>query len=148
MAPAEKSLLTAVSTSCTPVRSPLRGTGRPALGKHPQGAASVLRPDVILPSMDLRALLGTQASLSPASLCIVVPSSTKRLITVVQSKVGASRCPAGASGARGGWWGTADALGEPPTDGEEAQSPFLGWENLRTTTCNHIWQVPKNRAQL
>lgn len=94
----------------------------------------MLCSDVILPSMDLWALLGTQVSLSHASLSIVIPSITERPIAMAQFQVGASRCPAGALPGWGEWWVAADALGESHADGDEAQSPFLSWGSLRATT--------------
>lgn len=84
--------------------------------------------------MGLQALLGMQVPLSHASLSILVPSSTGRLISVVQSQVAVSHCSKGASAARGGSWVTADALGEPHSDGDEVPSPFLSWRSFVFTT--------------
>lgn len=113
---------------CTGQVAPL---GWHASRKHPKGDAST---DVILPSVGLRALLKMQVSLSHSSLSIVVPSSTERLISMVQSQVAMSPCPKGASAAQGGSWVTADALCEPHADGDEVPSPFLSWGSFGFTT--------------
>lgn len=67
-----------------PITGQVTPLGWHASTKHPKGDAS---PDVILPSAGLQVLLGMQVSLSHASLSILVPSSSERLISMVQSQV-------------------------------------------------------------
>lgn len=86
-----------------------------------------------------------QVSLSCPSLSILVPSSTDKLISMVQSQVAMSHCPKGASAARS--WVTADALGEPLADGDEVPSPFLSCGSFGFTTRSHLQQVPNKMVQ-